>query len=242
MEWRTPAPKRQPVGFIAPCIPVRSFTPPSGDRWLHEIKHDGYRLIVCRRGGRVRLFTRRGYDWIDRYPLIRVAAEALPVDATIDGEAVVVDDAGLASFELMHSREHDQRAILKGGFQLPVGSGGCQQIARMDRQRFVKSAISRPEACSTYNSQIAQPHVLKSPRRRPDIARRLGLEQDECKVIERHRILVYTPPVEMAGSVDGRGFALVVSGFFARQTRARMTKIGRKNENRFVWRCTYGNA
>jgi ATP-dependent DNA ligase len=112
MEWRTPALKRQPVGFIAPCIPVRSFTPPSGDRWLHEIKHDGYRLIVCRRGGRVRLFTRRSYEWTDRYPLIRAAAAALAADATLDGEAVVCDDAGFASFELMHSREHDQRAIL----------------------------------------------------------------------------------------------------------------------------------
>jgi len=43
---------------------------PSGPDWLHEIKHDGYRLIVQREGKRVRLFTRNGHDWTGRYPLI----------------------------------------------------------------------------------------------------------------------------------------------------------------------------
>src|SRR6516162_7716706 len=112
MEWRTQAPKRRPVGFVGPCIPTMAAKPPVGPQWIHEIKHDGYRLIVCRRGDRVRLFTRRGYDWSDRYPRIRVAAEALPTDATIDGEAVVCNSAGVANFELMHSRDHDRRAVL----------------------------------------------------------------------------------------------------------------------------------
>ncbi|WP_312012359.1 hypothetical protein [Bradyrhizobium sp. AUGA SZCCT0182] len=43
---------------------------PASKNWLHEIKHDGYRLIVHREGKRVRLFTRNGFDWSDRYPLI----------------------------------------------------------------------------------------------------------------------------------------------------------------------------
>jgi bifunctional non-homologous end joining protein LigD len=102
---RSASPYRRRCSHGTKAVAGAGFGKSSGTR-LHEIKHDGYRLIVCRRGGRVRLFTRRGYDWTDRYPLIRAAAEALPVDATIDGEAVVLDDAGLASFELMHSREH----------------------------------------------------------------------------------------------------------------------------------------
>jgi bifunctional non-homologous end joining protein LigD len=57
-------------GFIPSCIPTRATTPPSGLGWVHEIKHDGYRLIVRREGPVVRLFTRRGYDWSDRYPAI----------------------------------------------------------------------------------------------------------------------------------------------------------------------------
>jgi ATP-dependent DNA ligase len=49
--------------FIDPCIPTRAAKPPSGPAWVHEVKHDGYRLIVRRDGATVRLFTRRGYDW-----------------------------------------------------------------------------------------------------------------------------------------------------------------------------------
>jgi hypothetical protein len=47
-----------PRGFIEPCIPTLAPKPPAGADWVHEVKHDGYRLIEA-----VRLFTRRGYDW-----------------------------------------------------------------------------------------------------------------------------------------------------------------------------------
>jgi hypothetical protein len=53
--------------FVAPCIPTRALKPPAGPEWVHEIKHDGYRLQVRRDGDVVRLFTRKGYDWSDRY-------------------------------------------------------------------------------------------------------------------------------------------------------------------------------
>jgi bifunctional non-homologous end joining protein LigD len=46
--------------------PTRAAKPPAGPDWVHEIKHDGYRLIVQREGDTVRLFTRRGYDWSGR--------------------------------------------------------------------------------------------------------------------------------------------------------------------------------
>ena len=55
-----------------PCIPTRGTKVPDRPEWLHEIKHDGYRLIVQRK--RVRLFTRNGHDWTDRHPLIVEAA------------------------------------------------------------------------------------------------------------------------------------------------------------------------
>ena len=57
-----------------PCIPTRGTTVPTGNDWIHEIKHDGYRLIVQRDGQRVRLFTRNGHDWSGRFPLITEAA------------------------------------------------------------------------------------------------------------------------------------------------------------------------
>jgi ATP-dependent DNA ligase len=54
-----------PAGFIEPCIPILAHKPPAGAQWAHEIKHDGYRLIVRRDGERLRLFTRRGYDGLE---------------------------------------------------------------------------------------------------------------------------------------------------------------------------------
>jgi bifunctional non-homologous end joining protein LigD len=62
---------------------------PRGSEWIHEIKHDGYRLIVRRDGKRPRVFTRRGFDWTGRFPWIEETLRSLKVrSATIDGEAV----------------------------------------------------------------------------------------------------------------------------------------------------------
>jgi bifunctional non-homologous end joining protein LigD len=82
MEWRTKPPMKRP-GMIDPCIPTRASQPPLGPQWIHEIKHDGYRLIARKREGRVRLFTRNGFDWTDRYPLIREAAAALALASAL---------------------------------------------------------------------------------------------------------------------------------------------------------------
>ena len=57
-----------------PCLPTPGTKVPDSKNWIHEIKHDGYRLIVQRDGKRVRLFTRNGHDWSDRYPRIVEAA------------------------------------------------------------------------------------------------------------------------------------------------------------------------
>jgi ATP-dependent DNA ligase len=59
-----------PTGFIGPCLPSPAERPPSGPEWVHEIKHDGYRLMARRDGAGVRLLTRNGHDWSPRYPLI----------------------------------------------------------------------------------------------------------------------------------------------------------------------------
>jgi bifunctional non-homologous end joining protein LigD len=95
MLWRASAGTRRPPGYIEPCIPTRVSKPPVGPQWVHEIKRDGYRLIARKRDGRVRLFTRRGFDWTDRYPVICEAVAAIPAPlAIIDGEAVYCDEAG----------------------------------------------------------------------------------------------------------------------------------------------------
>jgi bifunctional non-homologous end joining protein LigD len=92
-------PQRQ----FEPCIPTRGTKVPSGPDWIHEIKHDGYR-----EGKRVRLFTRNGHDWTDRYPLIVEAAlRNRSTSFVIDGEAVLLGVDGVSDFDGLHSRLHD---------------------------------------------------------------------------------------------------------------------------------------
>jgi bifunctional non-homologous end joining protein LigD len=58
--------------------------PPTGELWVHEVKHDGYRLQIHVGNGRVRLFTINAADWTERYPLIVEAAARLDRDAVFD--------------------------------------------------------------------------------------------------------------------------------------------------------------
>jgi ATP-dependent DNA ligase len=96
-----------------PCIPTRGTKVPTGPDWIHEVKHDGYRLIVQLEGKRVRLFTRNGYDWSDRYPLIVEAAlRNRATSFVIDGEAVLLGVDGISDFNGLHSRRHDDEVQL----------------------------------------------------------------------------------------------------------------------------------
>ena len=99
--------------MLRPCLPSPSAHPPVGPRWLHEIKHDGFRLFARRDGERVRLITRGGCDWSDRYPLIAAAVAALAMrSCLIDGEAIACDAKGLADFQLLRRRRHDHAVTL----------------------------------------------------------------------------------------------------------------------------------
>jgi ATP-dependent DNA ligase len=101
------------AGFIDPCLPSLARTPPSGPDWLHEIKHDGYRMMVRRDPAGARLFTRRGYDWTTRYPAITAAANAIRAKSfLIDGEAVCCDDNGLAVFQMLRHRRNERSVFL----------------------------------------------------------------------------------------------------------------------------------
>jgi bifunctional non-homologous end joining protein LigD len=80
--------------------------------WVHEIKHDGYRLQIHIRDGRVRLFTRNGVDWTSRYPWIVEDAARLSVrSAIMDAECCIAGDAGVTDFTALHSRIRDHEAF-----------------------------------------------------------------------------------------------------------------------------------
>lgn len=112
---RTPAAapaRRKKSGLLPPFQPVQlaalvDHVPP-GDRWLHELKYDGYRTLLAIGGGEGRAYTRSGLDWSDRFAGLITDALKLNVgSALIDGEAVVTLPDGRTSFQAL-------QAALKG--------------------------------------------------------------------------------------------------------------------------------
>jgi bifunctional non-homologous end joining protein LigD len=85
-----------PAGFIAPCLPTKTDTLPSGGLWIHEIRYDGFRVIARKTGAQVRLYSRPGNDLTRRFPLIvETLARLRSRSCVIDGEAVACDENGV---------------------------------------------------------------------------------------------------------------------------------------------------
>jgi bifunctional non-homologous end joining protein LigD len=102
-----------PAGFIAPCLPMKAPEPPSGELWLHEIKHDGFRVIARKDGLKVRLYSRPGNDLTYRFPLIVESLARLRSRSCIlDGEAVCCGDDGVPRFDRIRYRRYDASVFL----------------------------------------------------------------------------------------------------------------------------------
>ena len=100
--------RRLPVGLIEPCQPIGAPKPPSGSGWIHEIKHDGFRMMAQRLGVGGRLLTRNGNNWTELYPSVVAALYALKVKSClIDGEITVLHQ-GPCGLRPVAARQPDQ--------------------------------------------------------------------------------------------------------------------------------------
>jgi bifunctional non-homologous end joining protein LigD len=144
------------AGFIEPCLPTRA--PPSGPGWVHEIKHDGFRMMVRRDSAGVRLLTRNGNNWTDRYPLIAAAAGALRVRSfLIDGEAVACDGDGMPSFDRLRYRRADGAVFLFAFDMLELeGRGPAPRVAR-GPQAPARHLAARGQGGLQLNEHLAEP-------------------------------------------------------------------------------------
>jgi bifunctional non-homologous end joining protein LigD len=170
----------RPAGFVEPCRPSRAPRPPSGPDWVHEIKHDGFRLLVRREGSRVRLWTRGGHDWADRFPAIVEAASRLRTPSfLIDGEAVICRDDGLSDFNALRSRRHDHEVTLIAFDLIELQGDDLQKLKLVDRKQRLAKMLARGSAAITFNEHLAHdgPAVFEH-------ACRLGLEGIVSKRID----------------------------------------------------------
>jgi bifunctional non-homologous end joining protein LigD len=90
--------------YVAPMLTTLVSDPPAGDDWIHEIKYDGYRLVARIERGKARLYSRNEKEWTTSFPQVARDLAALPVQsAWIDGEVVVLDEAGRSSFQALQN-------------------------------------------------------------------------------------------------------------------------------------------
>ena len=144
-----------PIAF-EPCIPTQADRPPSGPGWVHEIKHDGYRLIAHRGIAGIRLLTRNGHDFVGRYPTVATAIGRLNCwSCLIDGEVVITDEKGRAVFErLQRGARVKPEAILYAFDLLELDGRDLRREPLVTRKRTLQSLLARPPAGILFNEHL----------------------------------------------------------------------------------------
>ena len=127
-----------------PCLPRPAKQPPAGPDWIHEIKHDGFRIVAYRDGIGARLITRNGFDFAKRFPLVPEAIVALPArSCVIDGEAIACDESGLAVFDLIRYRRQDHAVTLCAFDLLELDGDDLRRRSIEERKRALKRLLRR---------------------------------------------------------------------------------------------------
>jgi bifunctional non-homologous end joining protein LigD len=144
-----------PAGFIAPCLPTKTSTPPSGALWLHEIKHDGFRIIARKSDGPVRLYSRPGNDMTYRFPLIvESVARLRSRSCIIDGEAVACDDNGMSSFNRIRYRRHDATVFLYAFDLIELNGDDLRRDPLEVRKATLASTLAKAGPGIRFNEHI----------------------------------------------------------------------------------------
>jgi bifunctional non-homologous end joining protein LigD len=136
---------RSAVGFVEPCLPSPAKHPPAGSNWIHEIKHDGFRIMARRDAAGVRLIPRNGNDFTSRFPLAAAAVGALPGRSfLIDGEAIVTDEKGLAVFDLIRRARHGNEAVLIAFDLIELDGEDLRRTSIEQRKRKLGKLVRGP--------------------------------------------------------------------------------------------------
>ena len=132
-------------------------TVPAGDRWIHEMKYDGYRILIAVGGGEARAYTRSGLDWSGRFPSVLSEARKLKVrSALIDGEAVVIDAEGRSSFQaLQNALKGDPASIDFYAFDLLELDGeDLTRLPLLERKKKLEEILPAKSPILRYSDHI----------------------------------------------------------------------------------------
>ena len=172
--------------FIQPCLASLSGEIPQSAQWAHEIKFDGYRVQARIDNGEVRLLTRSGLDWTDKFGSLTEALLTFDVTtAIIDGEVVVLDDEGASSFASLVSDLKTRRTarMVYYAFDLLFLDGAdTRTMPLMDRKRLLKRLFAR---CKRSGRVRFSDHVQGKGGTMFAQACKLGLEGIVCKRLDK---------------------------------------------------------
>ena len=135
-------------GFIEPSLATAIPNPPSGDRWIHEIKFDGYRVQLHIANEAVRVFTRNGHDWTNRFK--KVADDAFHISASsaiIDGEIVVPASDGTTDFSVLQNelKGKSTRIVLVAFDLLYLNGHDLRKLPLVERKALLKKLIAKTD-------------------------------------------------------------------------------------------------
>jgi bifunctional non-homologous end joining protein LigD len=140
------APQRELPEFIPPELATLVARPPTGERWIHEIKFDGYRTAARLNDGRAAMLTRHGLDWTTKFKRIVDAISALRAKtAYIDGEIVVLDESGVSSFGGLQealSQGRPDRLVYYVFDLLHLDGRDLQDVPLVDRKEALRDLLS----------------------------------------------------------------------------------------------------
>ena len=148
---------KAPPAFLDPQLATLVDDVPAGNSWIHEIKYDGYRLLLSVGDGVATAWTRKGLDWSDKFKALVKAAARLPAGCLIDGEAVALDDEGRPSFQLLQSTLKDQRGanLAFYAFDLLVDRGeDIRKLPNIERKERLASLIEGVSSPLIYGDHI----------------------------------------------------------------------------------------
>jgi bifunctional non-homologous end joining protein LigD len=128
---------------------------PAGSQWLHEIKHDGFRVIARKKGVQVRLYSRPGNDLTYRFPLIVEALAGLRSrSCIIDGEAVACDDNGVTSFNRVRYRRHDESIFLYAFDLIELNGDDLRRVPLENRKATLEIILTKAGAGIRFNEHM----------------------------------------------------------------------------------------
>jgi len=136
-------------GISSHASPPRAEKPPAGSNWIHEIKHDGFRLMARRDPAGIRLLTRNAHEWSDRYPAVVAALNHLPIRSRL------IDGGNIGIHTVITAISRSQSAAERAS------------PARVNRPRSMATKRShRVNACGTFcsTSRMARPACFNSLR------------------------------------------------------------------------------